>query len=208
MKIAIIGTAGRRGDADRITLSTWSAMLTDARRQIEAAQRRAMVEPLDLTLVSGGAPYADHLAVTLWRECPAWRLELYLPAPLGPSGFDTSTKAGARTAELHALFRDRLSVDGVKDLQAAAAEGAWLHDAPGFAARNQAIADRANVVLAYTFGPGTEVVTATTREPEYHEAAAAGLKPGGTAQTWDMAQHAAEKIHVPLHLLAPTYGFS
>lgn len=56
MRIAIIGTAGRRGDADRITLATWSAMLADARQRVEAAQYSAGTEPLDVTLVSGGAP--------------------------------------------------------------------------------------------------------------------------------------------------------
>jgi hypothetical protein len=200
VRIAIIGTAGRRGDADRITLAAWSAMLADARQRVEAAQYSAGTEPLDVTLVSGGAPYADHLAVLLWRECPAWRLELFLPAPLGREGFDTSAEPGARSAELHTQFRDQLGIDGLSDLQAAAADGAWVHDAPSFKARNQAIANRADVVLAYTFGPGTEVVTATAGDPAYLDATAAGLKPGGTAQTWEMAQRAAEKIHVPMHL--------
>jgi hypothetical protein len=201
MRLAIIGTAGRRGDADRITLATWDAMLADVRQRVAAAQHTDGGEPLDVTLASGGAAYADHLAVLLWRERPAWRLELFLPAPLGREGFDTSTAAGARTAELHAQFRDQLGIDGVKDLQAAAADGAWVHDGPGFKARNQAIAERADVVLAYTFGPGAEVVTATAGDPAYLDATAAGLKPGGTAQTWQMAQRAAEKVHVPLHLL-------
>jgi hypothetical protein len=88
MRIAIIGTAGRRGDADRITLVTWSSMIADARQRVEAAQHSAGGEPLDVTLASGGAAYADYLAVLLWRECPAWRLELFLPAPLGREGDD------------------------------------------------------------------------------------------------------------------------
>lgn len=92
MRIAIIGTAGRRSDADRITLATWSAVLADARQRVEAAQHSAGTEPLDVTLVSSGALYADRLAVMLWRECSAWRLELFLPAALGRDGFDTSTR--------------------------------------------------------------------------------------------------------------------
>jgi hypothetical protein len=35
MRIAIIGTAGRRGDRDRITLATWSSMIADARQRVE-----------------------------------------------------------------------------------------------------------------------------------------------------------------------------
>jgi hypothetical protein len=95
----------------------------------------------------------------------------------------------------------------VSDLQAAAADGAWIHDGLGFKARNQTIADRADVVLAYTFGPGCEVVTATAGDPAYLDASAAGLKPGGTAQTWEMAQRATEKIHVPLNLFGQAPSF-
>ena len=184
MKIAIIGTAGRGGDADRITLATWSAMLADVRQRVQAAQYSAGSEPFDVTLVSGGAPYADHLAVMLWRECPVWRLELFLPAPLGRDGFDTSTEAGARIAELHAVFRDQLGIIGLRDLKVPAADGAWVHDGPRFKARNQAIADRADVVLASTFGPGTRsymwqpAISRTLRRRRLVSSPVAPLRPG------------------------------
>ena len=67
MKIAIIGTAGRRGDAERIALASWNAMIADARQRIEAAHSNVGAEQLNLTLVSGGAPYVEPSSASMAR---------------------------------------------------------------------------------------------------------------------------------------------
>src|SRR3546814_19208067 len=72
IRIAIVGTAGRTNDASRVSLEAWNAMLADARRQIATLKWRVF-ECRAISLVSGGAAWADHLAVALYPEAKLGR---------------------------------------------------------------------------------------------------------------------------------------
>jgi hypothetical protein len=178
-------------------------MLADAHKQVEAEQITAGVTAANTTLVAGNAPSADHLAVRLWRAGLAETLELHSPAALGPDGFDRHDESGARIAERHRAFHRQLAVASVDDLLAAAQDGAPVSDAKGFAARSAVIA-AADTLIAYTFGPGADVVAARPGDAAFADPAAAGLPASGTAEIRRLAHCAGRKTHVPLNLLAQT----
>ena len=65
IKVAIIGAAGRRGDAHRLTAAHFTSMVNTARcivRQVLG------LSPSQVHLVSGGSSYADHVAVVLYVQ--------------------------------------------------------------------------------------------------------------------------------------------
>jgi hypothetical protein len=187
--LAVIGTAGRREDGDKLTIGHYRAMC--------AIVRQTIADQTITALASGGAAWADHTAVSVALEAEmAGQLTLFLPAAFLPSGFDTASRDGSTAAYYHKRFRDVTGVDYVADFLAAKAAGARIKVNPkGFLARNLEVAAAANVLLAFTFGAGpiwqptVWASTATARE--------AGLKDGGTAHTFDRSR-ATQKIHVTL----------
>jgi hypothetical protein len=169
--VAIIGTAGRDKDqAPRMTRQLWHQMLAHAQTRVRAQD----------TLISGGAAWADHLAVELFLMGHAQGLTLHLPADLEScgrfaGGYGT---AGGAANYYHDRFRQVTGIDGLARIAQALARGArhtQQPTAPGYEAmktRNQAVAAEARVVLAYTWGSG-------------HAPA-----DGGTLHTWNLAAHA------------------
>src|SRR5690625_1953583 len=85
--VAVIGTAGRDKSAP-LSSALWRAMLDDLRKRLN---------PDTDVLVSGGAAWADHLAVVAYLEGWCNDLILYLPAPINDDGY-AHAFAGARTA--------------------------------------------------------------------------------------------------------------
>lgn len=173
--VAIIGTAGR--DKNQVMdEALWKAMLEDSRRR---------VRPGD-ALVSGGAAWADHIAVKLFLEGAVQNLVLHLPAPLedGKFGGPDRDSAGSAANYYHGLFQKATGIDGLKEIQEAVSKGAhctYEPAAPGYRAmfaRNSKVAQFVNAVSAYTFGTGDV--------PD----------DGGTKDTWDQIQ--GEKTHIPL----------
>lgn len=172
--LAIIGTAGR--DKTRVMDSAlWEGMLSDAKKR---------VKPTD-TLVSGGAAWSDHLAVTLFNAGLVKGLQLFLPAPLTETGFTGPDQSAASAANYyHQRFLEQTGVDGLHEIHQAIKNGAQVTCEPpasGYAAmfaRNKKVAAASNAVLAYTFGEG--------QEPE----------DGGTKNTWEQIR--GQRIHVPL----------
>ena len=188
-RLAIIGTAGRGTDQQHMSLALY-------RRMLDAG--RAVVRAKNVTsLVSGGAAWADHVAVTLALEgvvAPS-ELTLHLPAPLRDGQFDETARDGKVSNHYHRLFRARSGIDGVGELEAAIRAGAsWSVNPGGFKARNSDVARDAGLLLAFTFGSG-EAWKAKVHQDV--TAAGAGLKDGGTADTWNKSR-AAVKIHVRL----------
>jgi hypothetical protein len=177
MTTAIIGTAGR----DRtkpMTRKLWDWMVADAFHRL----------PDGCHLVSGGAAWADHLAVALYLSGKAGRLTLHLPAPFvqgrysGPHG-----SAGDAANYYHRRFTYAVGFDSLHQVGTALAMVGVHHtaepEAPGYAAmfaRNLKVA-QADTLIAYTFGPG------------------AAPADGGTANTWSKARGA--KVHISLPFL-------
>ena len=81
MKLAIIGTAGRGDDGARLRdqPSYWRTMLAISQAVI------AVIRPTGL--ISGGAAYADHVAVRMFLQGEVGSLTLCLPSEWTDHGF-------------------------------------------------------------------------------------------------------------------------
>ncbi len=198
--ISIIGTAGRDKSMDSaMTRELWQAMLDDARDRVETAAGE-LGRPVHL--VSGGAAWADHLAVALFLEkrdpgCIAG-LTLHLPAPLSKTGpgfegpdIRQGGSSGAAASWYHQKFSRAVGIDSLAQLREAISKGAQITEepaGPGYGAmtrRNLKIAKASGRLLAYTWGSGDA--------PD----------DGGTSDTWSRAEHA-RREHVSLGALQTT----
>ena len=148
--IAVIGTAGRDREKP-MTKELWTAMTADL-------QRRLL--PVDV-LVSGGAAWADHLAVHAYLKGWCQELKLFLPAPFQAAAFIGPRSSSASAANYyHQLFRQATGVNSLKEIHKAIVKGAEVNfepSMPGYTAmfaRNRKIASAANAAIAYTFGLG------------------------------------------------------
>lgn len=172
-KLAIIGTAGRGDDGKALSANVahyYGRMLDAARKVAELTGSKA--------LVSGGASYADHVAVTLFLENPnGYTLELELPERLDRLAdgklryFDKGTgdfkqNPDAVSNHYHKRFGKVLGRDPFDDFRAAQLFPTFTSTVTfGFHARNLVVAQKADHLLAMTFGTGNR------------------LKDGGTAHT-------------------------
>lgn len=143
--LAVIGTAGRNGTGARLTAAHFEAMCDATRR---------MCQTLDapLALVSGGAAWADHVAVTLFLQGHVDRLVLCLPAPWVRGKFSQLARDGVTANKLHQEFHARAHVNGLRDLDEAIRRGATVVVKDGFLARNCEIARHATHMLAFVHG--------------------------------------------------------
>jgi hypothetical protein len=185
LRIAIIGSAGRGDDAEKLQPFMFSNMVAEAERAaVKIANGRQWCA------VSGGAAWADHAAVALFRGGIAHALRLELPAQLTPHGFLETTGQGSPawlSNKLHRAFSDRVGIDSISELNDAAwraSSSVGWHD--GFAVRNRAVAGIADHCIAMTFGQGAQ------------------LKRGGTSQTmlaYLRGKPFGTTVHIDLHTL-------
>jgi DNA helicase II / ATP-dependent DNA helicase PcrA len=173
--LAIIGTAGR-DKSKPMHLPLWEAMTADLKNRIL---------PSDV-LISGGAAWADHLAVHAFLEGWCTGLELFLPAPFVDGKFQGPSQSAASAANYyHELFSKACRLDSPGQLRDAVVTGAVVTAQPrqaGYAAmfaRNHQVASACTSVVAYTFGEGGQPAD------------------GGTLDTWRQIR-GADKVHVPL----------
>lgn len=177
--IAVIGTAGR-DKTKPMTRKLWMWMVHHAMHTIPAGNH----------LISGGAAWADHLAVCLFLEGHAKALTLHLPAPLGIQGFNGPERSSATAANYyHTKFSEAIGYSSFQEILEATddAHCQYTHqaEAPGYGAmfaRNLLVARNAKALIAYTFGEGTEPAD------------------GGTRDTWNKSS-AIDKLHVSLPCL-------
>ncbi len=182
MRIGIIGTAGRRDDAPKMSMALYAAM----RKRLDELLH--CVPVLERNLQSGGAAWADHLAVDVFNDKKAASLTLHFPAPFFRDIL-TSTPTFAytdvgRVANLyHAEFTKHLLLSGslvesLDDIDLALEKGAKFTVSDGFHARNLLVG-QCDWLIAFTFGEG------------------AVPKDGGTKHCWDHSL-APKKTHIPL----------
>ena len=182
MNVSIIGTAGR--DKDRTyDINLWCAMWDDVLDRFDTTKK--------YTLVSGGAAWADHLAVSLFLARPKWfKLKLFLPSMFAEhtQRFVGPERSAASTISYyHELFTKATGIDGRREIAEAISQGCEYECEPsaaglgGFFARNRKVALASDACLAYTWGSG--------REPSSN----------GTRNTWD--QVTGRKVHVSLQKL-------
>lgn len=207
--LAVIGSAGRGLDAKSITRELYAAMY----RQTVQAMRELGIRHL----VSGGAAYSDHLAVLAYLNGDADRLTLRFPAPFVTDpepmfDFSTGLQCAGIANRYHRQMESLIRVPGLSLIARAIEKGAEVSVGFGFHGRNSQVAADATALIAFTFGrPGktSSVDVIETFLPGTHGHASsgdAGLKDGGTADTWRKAQRAETKIHVDLMAMKTALG--
>jgi len=191
VRVAIIGTAGRANDARNAQLS---AALFERMVDAAAAHMAALgVAPLHAHVISGGAAWADHVAVALFLQRRVAALTLYAPcaydrargAYVDTGSGDWRTNPGRTSNYYHRAFAAKVGRDTLAEIGQAIEQGATLDTGGGgFHARNAAIAAKATHLLAFTWSAdGTPT-------------------DGGTADTWRRCRlPAALKVHLCLGTL-------
>jgi hypothetical protein len=191
--VAIIGTAGRKDDSARLKPDSFDIMYGAALLTLSEWGVRAAV--------SGGAAWADHLAVRAYLDGNVDALHLHFPAPFAGGKFQGG-QDGEIANHYHRKFAQVRGVDGLAELQRAIDKGAEVTVGRGFYARNLAVGRDATHLLAFTFGPGETLSSDCGRDDAgYRDAVTAGLKDGGTAHCWSKARGPDVKRHVDLGLL-------
>jgi hypothetical protein len=200
--LAVIGSAGRLDDAARLDRAAYDAMYEELLEAMDQWSVRS--------LVSGGAAFADHLAVRAYLEGSAAALDLFLPARFDGVRYaarhNDPRDAGATANRLHERARPSLGVDGLAEIAQAIAKGAKVVVRPGFKTRNLDVAAKATHMLAFTYGADRSPVDLRPGDPGFTDAMAAGLKEGGTAHTWGEAYRCAVKRHVSIGWLVRQRG--
>lgn len=180
--LAIIGTAGRDA-AKPFTVDLWNAMCAHAAEHVKTHG----IEHL----VSGGAAWADHLAVHLFLNGLVKSLRLHLPAPITRDRFAGPYRsAGSAATYYHERFSAVIGRPSIAEIVRCATLPSYSDSvqqpAMGYHAmfaRNKLVAADSAAMLAYTWGLDSQ--------PD----------DGGTRNTWDQCQ-AHEKWHVSLTTLA------
>ena len=174
-RVGIIGTAGRKEAAAHLNYEVYFRMLEDARRRVQEIQP----DPQALELVSGGAAWADHLAVLLFLQGVARKLTLFLPTALTSTGFYVERPGrwqenpGGTANYYHRQFTTKIRAAqpgstwaSHLDLQALPGRaGVTLDIGTGFLERNTTLARYVGTdhLLAYTLGLGDEPADGGTR---------------------------------------------
>lgn len=176
MRVAIIGSAGRNKDGERVNKKLYSRLVGHARHFI------ASLGIEDCTLVSGGAAFVDHVAVTLHLIGVSQKLVLYLPAQWDGEKYCGNSDSGYANY-LHYCFSEALgekkekSLETIGKLISVGNHDFEHHFGKGFKERNLDVA-KSDILMAYTFNKG-------------------GPKPrSGTLHTWNHSD--AKKYHFNL----------
>ena len=150
-RVAIVGTAGRH--ANQLCFESFGRMKVLAL----AAIKNFDLEPSKCVLVSGGAPWADHVAVSLFLEGLVAGLHLYLPGELferkdlttSIRAVEDSTQTDASSLCMyHRKFTETTGIDGFAQIKQAIDRGTIVDSYDGFFARNDAIAETCDYMIA------------------------------------------------------------
>lgn len=193
-RVAIIGFAGGHVPVTMqgaLSRALYQQMIASAQMIITA---RWSLNWSDVELVSGGAPWGDHVAVSLYLLHETAGLTIFAPctwlADTGrfvenePGGF-WANRSGVAENLLHTKFSSQTSTSSFDDLKAAVATGAIIDSShAGFKARNQAIAQACDYLIAFSWS--------NSKEPS----------DGGTLDTWSHTPIRVRKVHVPMASLA------
>ena len=145
-KLAIIGTAGRGSDAEKLTGGHFEMMV-----------RAAYTHCLNYgfrSFVSGGAAWSDHVAVALFKYC-GFKIELHLPG---------ESQDIATAAKYHAAFSQVLGRDTLAEVALAYESNGYSLRKGTFKQRNTRVANEATHFLAMTFGDGAKVKDGGTKD--------------------------------------------
>lgn len=176
--IAIIGTAGRKTDRYKLNAKIYKQMIEKTKDLIE---NHFKLNPTEITLISGGAAWSDHIAVELYLSDYAKSAKLYLPCDWSDGKYAQTDNAGVgQTANYyHSLFSKQIKRDTLQDIDTSINKGLQINtDFKGFKPRNSEVA-KSDYIIAFTFS-STDVPA-----------------DGGTLDTWKKSA-SVNKIHVSL----------
>ena len=205
--LAIIGTAGRGSDKDKLSKDHYDRMVGASSKLID----HLGFDKKELRLFSGGAAWADHVVVTLGLQgvIPCQNITLYPPCEYNEKEFigygEKARKTASTTNYYHGIFSKVIGQDSFKQILEIKKRGAAVFPGNGnFFTRNTLVAQSVSpdgVLLAFTFGFPESTQKIWTLRPfdKNTKARDAGLKDGGTADTWSKAY--ALKYH---GLIGPT----
>lgn len=193
-RVSIIGTAGRQADVlKKLNLKLFQKMVAAVEKCIREDFQLDLKD--DVCLVSGGAAWADHIAVQLFLEEKCDNLRLYLPCPwdtLQRKFVDNGdygkhawrTNPGRSANDYHRKFQQKTGILSLEEIQLAKNvkdRRSIVNDTfHGFHDRNKAVA-KSEYMIALTF---TDSVSG-----------------GGTAHTWSLCK-SPHKIHINLNQLS------
>jgi DNA helicase II / ATP-dependent DNA helicase PcrA len=183
--LSIIGTSGRNADpnSSKLTATLFESMVKSAGEII----LKECGSQSNVILVSGGAPWADHVAVSLFlRDHERYKgLKIYAPCPFEGDKYkdsgvvDFRTNPGGTLNYYFKPFSKKCGRDMLLDISRAIDLGAVIDTSGrGFKDRNSKIA-KSDIIIAYTWGKF---------DPSS----------GGTADTWSKISDRSKKIHVSL----------
>lgn len=206
-KLAIIGTAGRGSEDSILTHEHYTRMLKLATKVLSDI---CLGDPSKVRIYSGGAAWADHIAVTMTQLCmiPYENLTLFTPVPFEGfefSGIGSSERTSNTMNHYHRKFSHKTGHRSLSEIAHVLERGSHIHVGNGnFFERNTKVAQSVGTdgtLLAFTFGsPHSSQLPMTMKEySPYTSADVAGLKKGGTSDTWDRA--VCRKLHARLGAL-------
>ena len=195
VRVGIIGSANRTAlEKKGMTTALFEKMISHAEDVIRKTLR---LDPASVTLVSGGAACADHVAIRLWlQEESKWSgLELYVPTVFNSTTRKFSeAKGDGRIANFYHAEFDREVLKnhtGLDEIEAARKKGAIFHVSTKgtFEDRNRMLAQSVDYLIAYTWRSDAE---------------APPLK-GGTRKTWNAFRGSPyNRLHFQLSTLGET----
>jgi hypothetical protein len=177
IRIGIIGSIGRTSDFSHVNRQNYAAMFAQVHTELSLA---AAADP-DITMVAGGGPFAEHLALAAYlsTELPSFQLEMHLPA-----GWDVEKKRFAGTKfsntfnNLHERFsmvttgHPARSLNTIATILTYSPTAITCHET--CTARNEALAN-VDMLLAFTTGktvPNSQIPrnvwTKATTAKKYH----------------------------------------
>ena len=202
--MSIIGSAGRRGDAKKMTKDLYWNMVDKSQRVIS---EHFKLDAEHVHLVSGGAAwagefdlqklchfecklyFADHIAVTLYLQEKAAALTLHVPAAWESTGDGyrfidnrkpSQSNPGRVANKLHKTFGEKVNEETLRQIDSCKHLGATLQVHDGFKKRNDYVA-RSDYLIAFSWSDGEEPTK------------------GGTMDTWSKCT--GKKLHIPLSSL-------
>jgi hypothetical protein len=158
-KIAIIGVSGRDADVDNLKNLGVGAFDSMCEAVFELIDKEVPVAPSSYTFVSGGAAWADHIAVRAFRKYENSDLILHLPCAFKQGKFQEGGCA-AMCNFLHGRFQRMTGVASLQELDAVIQEHGEgrvsVNIYSDFFSRNRAIAtgdpkDKCDYLIALSF---------------------------------------------------------
>lgn len=153
MRVAVVGTAGRAKDFEsHLTQDLFEDM-------VRVVADKVMP---DTVLVSGGAAWADHVAVTLFLRGKVSGLELHMPCEwdakrtqfVDTGALHWAANPGRTANAYHRSFSKAIGRSSLSEIASAQEKGAVLTTHDGFHARNTVIARECDRAVCPTWASG------------------------------------------------------